>query len=96
MRPDIDRTVTTIEDYAATTGRMVSDLLAKDGKQPGDPVRAALAITDAVDADEPPLDLILGDDAIRRARARLEQLHDDVTRWLDVAQSTDVELISQH
>jgi hypothetical protein len=38
------------------------------GKQIGDPDRAALAILAAVRADDPPLHLLLGTDALRAAR----------------------------
>jgi NAD(P)-dependent dehydrogenase (short-subunit alcohol dehydrogenase family) len=60
----VRRTQSNVDDYAATSGRAVTGLLNKDGKQIGDPQRAAAAILAAVDAGEPPLDLVLGTDAI--------------------------------
>lgn len=85
----VRRTERNVDDYAATSGRAVTGLLNKDGKQIGDPQKAAQAILAAVDADEPPLDLILGSDAIARTRARLDRFEDDLRQWDDVSTSTD-------
>lgn len=83
------RTAGDIDDYAASSGRALEGLLAKDGRQIGNPDAAALAILQAVDADEPPLDLLLGSDALRRARVRLDRFEEDVRRWEDVSLGTD-------
>jgi NAD(P)-dependent dehydrogenase (short-subunit alcohol dehydrogenase family) len=83
------RTGSNVDDYAATSGRAVDGLLTKDGKQAGDPRQGALAILEAVDADEPPLDLLLGSDALQRARTRLDRFDDDVQRWEDISRGTD-------
>lgn len=83
------RTAQTIEDYAATSGRTVDGLLDKHGRQAGDPRLAAQAILAAVDADEPPLDLLLGTDALERSRRRLDRFESDVRQWEDLSASTD-------
>jgi len=83
------RTAQTIEDYAATSGRTVDGLLDKHGRQAGDPRLAARAILAAVDADEPPLDLLLGTDALERSRRRLDRFESDVRQWEDLSTSTD-------
>ncbi|QEL22023.1 SDR family NAD(P)-dependent oxidoreductase [Bosea sp. F3-2] len=83
------RTAAHIDGYAASSGRAVDTLLDKDGKQIGAPHRAALAILAAVDADEPPLDLLLGSDALQRAQIRLDRFDDDRRRWEDVSRGTD-------
>lgn len=85
----VRRTQRNVDDYAATSGRAVSGLLDKNGRQIGDPTRAASAILAAVDADEPPLDLLLGSDAIQRTRARLDRFDDDLRQWEDVSSATD-------
>src|SRR5258708_39833101 len=46
------------------------------GKQIGDPVRGAAAILAAVDADTPPLQLLLGSDALRSSAARRDDRGD--------------------
>jgi NAD(P)-dependent dehydrogenase (short-subunit alcohol dehydrogenase family) len=75
--------------YAETSGKIVRHLHQIAGKQQGDPVLAARAIIEAVEAKEPPLHLVLGSDALRRARAKFQHFSDEVDRWEQVALSTD-------
>jgi NAD(P)-dependent dehydrogenase (short-subunit alcohol dehydrogenase family) len=88
-RHSIRRAGGMIDEYAATSGRAVDGLLARNGAQPGDPDRGAAAIIEAVEADEPPLNLVLGSDALRRAKARLDRFEDDLMRWESITLSTD-------
>ncbi len=78
-----------IEDYDATSGRTIRYLESIDGKQLGDPALGALAIIEAVESADPPLNLILGTDALDRARARLARFVADVDRWEHLTRSTD-------
>jgi len=59
------------------------------GRQIGDPVRAARSILEIVDSDSPPLHLLLGSDALRRERDRLDGLIDEIDRWEQLTRSTD-------
>jgi hypothetical protein len=43
----------------------------------------------AVRADDPPLNLLLGTDALRRARKKLDAVIDEIDRWEEVSRSTD-------
>jgi NAD(P)-dependent dehydrogenase (short-subunit alcohol dehydrogenase family) len=61
---------------------------ANDGGQMGDPVLAAAAIIQLVDADEPPLDLLLGQDALNRAERRADRMASDVRAWRSVSANT--------
>jgi hypothetical protein len=65
-------------DYAETVGKTAAMQRAYDGKQPGDPVKAAAVIIAVSKAAEPPLRLVLGSDAYARAErtdaARLAEL----------------------
>ena len=70
-----------IADYAATAGAVRRQLREQSGKQPGDPVRAANAIIRVVEAPNPPLHLLLGKDALRGGRAKLEALRRDFDAW---------------
>ena len=70
-----------LQDYAQTAGAARERLAAMDGKQPGDPVRAAAAIIQAVDSPEPPLHLILGADAYRRTRQMLDAFSAELEAW---------------
>ncbi|MFI6471128.1 SDR family NAD(P)-dependent oxidoreductase [Streptomyces sp. NPDC050516] len=60
-----------LDDYEGTAGKRREATLAVSGRQPGDPVRAAAAIAATVNAEVPPLRLLLGSDALAGIRARL-------------------------
>ena len=75
--------------YAGTVGKALAHLDEIAGKQIGDPARAAAAILAAVDAETPPLHLLLGSDALRRAREKADAVIEEMDRWEDVTRSTD-------
>jgi len=52
-----------------------------DGVQPGDPAKAAALILAALDAEETPLHLPLGDDAVDAVLGHLEQVRGDIAAW---------------
>jgi NAD(P)-dependent dehydrogenase (short-subunit alcohol dehydrogenase family) len=83
------RTSRSIDDYAVTSGRAVDGLLTKDGQQLGDPDRGATAIMEAVESDDPPLNLVLGSDALDRARGRIDRFEEDLIRWESLTLSTN-------
>ena len=70
-----------IDDYATTAEKNKSDIRGYSGNQPGDPARAAQAIVKAVEAENPPLRLLLGAGALKGARIKLEQLEKDFDTW---------------
>ena len=51
------------------------------GTQPGDPAKAAAALIEAVESDEPPFMLLLGNDASDGFRAALDALRAEVDAW---------------
>ena len=75
-------------EYADVVGPTRAYVREGDGQQPGDPAKAAAAIIAALDADDPPLRLVLGADAIGNIRRRLESLTAELTRWEDVGAAT--------
>jgi NAD(P)-dependent dehydrogenase (short-subunit alcohol dehydrogenase family) len=77
-------------EYADTVGPTRAYVRENDGLQPGDPVKAAQAILTALDADEPPLRLVLGADAIGNIERRLESLSDELASWRAVGEATAV------
>ena len=79
----------TSDAYAGSVGVALAHLDAVAGRQIGDPARAAAAILRAVDAEEPPLHLLLGSDALRRARAKVEAVTREIDTWEDVTLPTD-------
>ncbi|QIG94189.1 oxidoreductase [Bradyrhizobium sp. 6(2017)] len=60
----------------------------KSGQQAGDPVKAARAILKVVQADDPPLHLLLGSDALKMARDKLNSLGREIDTWEPVTRST--------
>jgi NAD(P)-dependent dehydrogenase (short-subunit alcohol dehydrogenase family) len=75
-------------EYAATVGPTRDYVDRNDGAQPGDPAKAAAAIIAALDAAEPPLRLVLGEDATGNIRRRLRSLADELDRWESLGAST--------
>ena len=61
-----------------------------DGAQPGDPAKAALAVTQAIEAAATPLRLQLGADSIGAVRAHAERLLKEMTAWEHVGLDTAV------
>jgi hypothetical protein len=70
-------------------GKSLAYLDAMAGRQIGDPARAAAAILTLVDAPEPPLHLLLGSDALRRGREKVDAVIEEIDRWKDLTRSTD-------
>lgn len=75
--------------YSDSVGKSLAYLDSIAGRQLGDPARAAAAILALVDAPEPPLHLLLGSDALRRGRERLDAVIQEVDRWAHLTRSTD-------
>jgi NAD(P)-dependent dehydrogenase (short-subunit alcohol dehydrogenase family) len=78
-----------IEDYASTAGKNKGDIRGYSGNQPGDPVRAAKAMIQVVETENPPLRLLLGVAALKGARLKLEELKQDFDTWADVSEGAD-------
>lgn len=78
-----------IDDYAETAGARWRQIRARSGRQPGDPVRAAAAIVQAVEAAEPPLRLLLGKAAVDGGRSKIEMLRRDIDAWAEVSEAAD-------
>jgi len=78
-----------IADYASTAGATRRSLRELSGKQPGDPIRAANAIVQVFESPNPPLHLLLGKDALRMAREKLEALRRDFDAWQETTVGAD-------
>jgi NAD(P)-dependent dehydrogenase (short-subunit alcohol dehydrogenase family) len=77
-----------IDDYTEVRA-IHNKYLKMDGRQAGDPEKAATAIINTVYEENPPLYLLLGGDAYNRALAKLDTLHQEIRQWQDVTCSTD-------
>lgn len=78
-----------IADYAETAGARRTATQGYNGKQPGDPARAADAIIRAVESSEPPLHLVLGRPAYDNVTNKLAALGEELERWRALALSAD-------
>jgi NAD(P)-dependent dehydrogenase (short-subunit alcohol dehydrogenase family) len=81
----------TIEDYAPTAGEFRDWASRGNHKQPGDPRRGAAAIVEVAMAEDPPLRLVLGADAVARIEGKLEQVAADIAAWRELSRSTDIQ-----
>jgi len=76
-------------EYDATVGAAVRFQRDYDGKQPGDPVKAAAALLHIASLPEPPLRLLLGSDAYNAAEKHALQILASDRKWKDLSISTD-------
>ena len=67
----LERAPGSISDYDLSSGKFRRLIETLNGRQPGDPARAADAIINAVAAENPPLRLVLGKYALDKARRKL-------------------------
>ncbi len=84
-----------IEAYAGSVGATRKMVGANDGKQPGDPAKAAAAILAALQAERTPLHLPLGADAVDAVVAHLDAVRDDVVAWESVSRHTDLGTVAK-
>lgn len=66
-------------------------LYGSDGKQPGDPYKAALAMIAAVESDSPPLRLLLGADAVGLWEQKQSAFNEELARWRAIGEATAFE-----
>jgi NAD(P)-dependent dehydrogenase (short-subunit alcohol dehydrogenase family) len=78
-------------EYDSTVGATARFQRNYNGKQPGDPKKAAQAIVQLSQKQKPPLRLLLGSDAYNGAEKNdLERL-EEARRWKELSLSTDFE-----
>ncbi|KHK64854.1 oxidoreductase [Pseudomonas frederiksbergensis] len=78
-----------IDDYDATAGAARRAYHASIGQQEGDPARAAAAIYAAVNAEQPPQRLLLGNRAFEVAMAKLSAMQTEFRAWEATARGAD-------
>jgi NAD(P)-dependent dehydrogenase (short-subunit alcohol dehydrogenase family) len=78
-----------IADYAETAGHVRVSAKAYNHRQPGDPKRLAQALLTLVSAENPPLRLQLGTDALTRVREKHAFVERELQTWEALSQSTD-------
>lgn len=80
-----------IDDYKAVIEPLKEYLYGSNGKQPGDPKKAALAIIQAVESDNPPLRLMLGSDAYGVWEQKRTAEREEFQHWREIGINTAFE-----
>lgn len=75
-----------IDEYQQTAGVVRRGVTKMDGRQDGDPAKAALAIIAAIDAEHPPLHLPLHPSALSAYRDTLGKTLKQLEAWQDVSE----------
>ena len=78
-----------IDDYRGTSGKFASFLQKLDGRQPGDPAKAAQAIIRIVESAKPPFRFVLGGYAFDKMRKKLKSIGAEIDAWENVGLNTD-------
>jgi NAD(P)-dependent dehydrogenase (short-subunit alcohol dehydrogenase family) len=79
-----------MDEYAETVGPTRAYVRDNHLQQPGDPDLAARAILTALDAEDPPLRLVLGADAIGNIRDHIEGVASELAEWEEVGRATAI------
>jgi NAD(P)-dependent dehydrogenase (short-subunit alcohol dehydrogenase family) len=80
-----------LPEYAETVGPTREYVRSGHGQQAGDPAKAAAAIITALDAEKPPLRLVLGADAIGNISRHLDAVGSELREWEQVGRETAME-----
>jgi NAD(P)-dependent dehydrogenase (short-subunit alcohol dehydrogenase family) len=80
---------TRLPDYEATVGKFGGFLSKMEGKQPGDPAKAAAAILDLMDAEKPPFRFVLGNYGTTTFGRKLASIEAELNAWKEKGLPTD-------
>lgn len=78
-----------IEEYTAARQLQAAHEKDINGNQPGDPEKAALALTELAAMENPPVHLVLGSDAFQMAGKKLTALQSEISDFKTLSISTD-------
>lgn len=84
----MDRTPRSIADYDSVMDPIRAARHAKSGNQPGDPARAAQALLALIEAENTPVRLFLGEDALGLVKQKLDVMRDEIEAWDALSRST--------
>ena len=85
----VKQTPSQIADYASTAGTRMQGTADGSGSQAGDPVRAAQAMIDVTENENPPRHLVLGAWGVDAVANKLKATLAEVEAWRDVGIATD-------
>ena len=79
----------TIDAYNETSGKFRQFLDSIEGSQPGDPKKAAEAMIQVVESEQPPLRFVLGKYAYSKFREKIKSLTTELDTWEAIGANTD-------
>ncbi len=85
------RAENSIDAYNETSGKFIQFLDTIEGRQPGEPEKAARVLIQVVESDNPPLRLVLGKYAYSKFRQKIASLTAELDAWEAIASNTDFE-----
>lgn len=88
-REALDVLPTAIPGYEPTAGKVMGIVTARSRRQPGDPVRGARAIIDALETEAPPHNLLLGAQCFEAVQGVTQRLAAEMEAWRDVILGAD-------
>lgn len=80
---------TRLPHYEGTVGKFGGFLSKMEGKQPGDPAKAAAAILDLMDAEKPPFRFVLGNYGMTTFARKLASMEAELNAWKEKGLPTD-------
>ena len=83
------RTRRSIPDYDTLFEPIRAARQAASGNQLGNPAKAAEAVLCVLEAENPPVHLVLGSDALRLVAAGRSAVEQDLREWAELSRSTD-------
>jgi NAD(P)-dependent dehydrogenase (short-subunit alcohol dehydrogenase family) len=84
----LDTVISDNLDYAAAAEYVRTYQQVKHGKQPNNPAKFGLALCRLVDAQEPPLRLPLGVEAVEHLRTEMALVTAEIDQWEELSYST--------
>src|SRR4051795_13591716 len=91
FRPEAAYESAEMPEYEETVGPTREYVRGNHLQQPGDPAKAARAILTALDADDPPLRLVLGKDAIGNITQHLDGVSAELAQWRELGEATAID-----
>lgn len=79
-----------IPDYAEVSARRQAAYVARNHRQPGDPVRLAKAMLALASTDRPPMRFAAGSAAVDALLTKADRLRNEVQAHVDLSRSTDL------
>lgn len=84
------KTNTAINEYEqSSVGYMLNAVQSGGGQEAGDPAKAAAAVVTVVETDNPPLRLLLGNDAYKAATNKFTTLLQSIEEWKETTINAD-------